>query len=309
MRGDLVYRVYGVHAGRAEDSSFGTYRTRAEAEAEIARLSTCEMDGENWARRRHDRGFVVREIVVETDFEVPPRPKPRDRYVVRGTPKPNAPGRWDSTVVEVLRRVGDAGGLEPVATYERNYRMLDTFEPFRQGDREFALIAPRYTGASVLDLATGRVIAEEPYEASGFCPFGFYVPDWWDLYDGRVFPGSESWGPDHEWVSGGFGFVWGCLWGDDTHWKVQFLDLTDVRSGVIRRDERFGYVELMTKGYRSPCFSPETAPPAGGSAPPPFVRVVRDGGSTEVQFIVPMRFDLASGRPKEWQRLRIENLE
>jgi hypothetical protein len=99
------------------------------------------------------------------------------------------------------------------------------------------------------------------------------------------------------------------VWGDDDSWKVQFLDLTDVRSGVIRRDERFGYVELVTKGYRSPCFAPETAPPTGGSAPPSFVRVVRHGGTTEVRFTVPMRFDLASGRPKEWLRLRVENLE
>lgn len=309
MRGDIVYQVRSANADR--DSYFGTYRTRAEAEAEIARLLTREMDGENWARRHHVHGFVVREIVVETDFELPPRPKPRDRYAVRGTPKTNAPDTWDSTVVEVLRRVGGAGGLEPVATYERNYRGLgNTFEPFRQGNREFALISPRYTGTSVLDLATGRVIAEEPDDADGFCPVGFYVPDWWDVYDDSIIPGSEYWGPDHEWVSGGFGFVWGCVWGDDNGWwKVQCLDLSDVRSGVIRRDERFGYVELEDGEWRSPCLSPETAPPAQGSVPPSFVRVARHGGTTEVQFTVPMRFDLATGRPKAWQRLRVEDLE
>ena len=32
-------------------------------------------------------------------------------------------------------------------------------------------------------------------------------------------------------------------------------------------------------------------------------------GKTGVSFAVEMRFDLASGRPEEWQRLRIANFE
>jgi hypothetical protein len=44
-----------------------------------------------------------------------------------------------------------------------------------------------------------------------------------------------------------FGFVAGCVWGDDTTWKIQYLDLSDVRKGVIRRDDRFGYIELPDK--------------------------------------------------------------
>jgi hypothetical protein len=54
--------------------------------------------------------------------------------------------------------------------YERNYGLLQTFEPFRQGGRDFALISPQYTGTSVLDLATGHVIAEEPISSTGFPP-------------------------------------------------------------------------------------------------------------------------------------------
>lgn len=41
-----------------------------------------------------------------------------------------------------------------------------------------------------------------------------------------------------------FGFVAGCFWGDDSSWKVQYLDLSEAESGVIKRDERFGYIEL-----------------------------------------------------------------
>ncbi len=309
MRGDVVYRIYGVHEDREKDYFFGAFRTVAEAEAEIAKLRVREMDGRNWAEQYHNRGFVIRETVIQTDFEIPPRPKPRDRYFVRGTRKAYRPGTIAGTVVEVFRRADAGGEPEKVCEYERNYGLLHTFEPFRQGDREFALISPQYTGTSVLDLATSRVIAAEPVSSTGFCPVGFYVPDWWDLHNESVIPGSEYWNADREWPSGEFGFVWGCVWGDDSSWKVQHLDLTGIQSGVIRRDERFGYVELATDGYRSPCFGPDGHLPPQGSDPPPFIKVARWEGKTNVTFAVEMQFDFASGKPTEWQRLRTANFE
>jgi hypothetical protein len=309
MRGDLVYRIYGMHEGRENDYFFGAFRTVAEAEAKIAMLSAQEVNGRNWAQQYHNRGFVVRETVVQTDFEIPPRPKPRDRYFVRGTPKENRPGTWPSTIVEVVRRADGGDEPETVCEYERNYGLLQTFEPFRQGGRDFALISPRYTGTSVLDLTTGRVIAEEPDSSFGFCPVGFYVPDWWDLHDGSIIPGSEYWNAEREWPCGEFGFVWGCVWGDDSSWKVQHLDLSGVQSGVIRRDERFGYVELATDGYHSPCLSPDRAIPTQGSNPPPFVKMERWEGKTNVTFAVEMQFDFTSGQPAEWQRMKTANLE
>jgi hypothetical protein len=39
MRGDIIFRVYGVHEGREADSFFGAFRSRAEAEARIAELA------------------------------------------------------------------------------------------------------------------------------------------------------------------------------------------------------------------------------------------------------------------------------
>jgi hypothetical protein len=294
MRGDIIFRVYGVHAGRAADSCFGAFRTRAEAEARIAELAAKVMDGESWAARYHNQGFVIREQVVSTDFEIPARPKPRDKYVARTTAKPNGPGVWDSTVVEVLRRNGPA--LERVAEYVRDYSMLSTFEPFRQGERELALISRDYTKTAVLDLVSGEVIAEETESVpgGGFCPVGFYVPDWWDVHDGSIIPGSEFWDSDREWPTGDFGFVWGCHWGDDSSWKVQHLDLRRVQEGIIARDERFGYVKLATRAYQSPCVA---SPPVDGPSPPPdFIQVQRYHGVTSVRFAVALRFDLGSGR-------------
>jgi hypothetical protein len=58
------------------------------------------------------------------------------------------------------------------------------------------------------------------------------------------------WGPEREY-EGGFivlppkhGFVAGCVWGDDSSWKIQYLDVSRIAEGIIKRDDRFGYIEL-----------------------------------------------------------------
>src|SRR4051812_12492413 len=124
MRGDLVYRVYGLHEGREKDLFFGAFRSAAEAEAEVAKLRARELNGRNWAEQYHNRGFVIREAVVETDFEIPPLPKPRDKYAAQGSRKANQPGRWDSTIVAVFRRADTRGGPEKICEYERNYSLF-----------------------------------------------------------------------------------------------------------------------------------------------------------------------------------------
>ncbi len=291
MRGDVVYRVYGVHTGRPEDVFFDAFRTRQEAVNQVEELQAREMNGRNWAAQYHDKGFVIREVVVETDFEIPPPQRPREKYVVRVTPKENRPA-WNTSLVDVCRR-DDSMRL---CGYERNHAMFQTFEPFRQRGHEFALISRDYTRSAVLDLSRGEVIAEEPDAEAGFCPAGFYVPDWWDVHDGRIIPGSEHWNGDEEWPVGDFGFVWGCVWGDDSSWKIQYLDLTDVRKGVLRREERFGYVKLATDGYLSPCFDLEKLPKI---SIPPFIRVWRERGLTRVTFSVQTVFDLATGKKSD----------
>jgi len=302
MRGDVVHRVYGVHEGRESDTYFGTYRTVADAMEAIARLKNNHEP--SWAEKYHNKGFVVRDAIVETDYQIPPLPKPRDKYVVKGVAKPNRPGTWDSTVVQVFRRV-QSGELEQVCEFERDYGLLQTFEPFRQGGREFALISRSYTKTAVLDLASGQIIAEETESTlgAGFCPVGFYVPDWWDIHDASMIPGSLYWNSDYEWPSGTFGFVWGCHWGDDSSWKVQHLDLRSIEAGIINRDDRFGYVELATHGYRSPSLNSALITTDKPSDPPPFVSIERYNGNTRVTFAVEMGFELDTGRCREWQRV------
>lgn len=253
----------------------GARRTRPEAEALL----------ELHLREYRDCGLDYRLWIEEVDptglFEVPTRPTPRERYaaVVKPTTPPD---RWTQVDVEIVE------GDRVAATYHRNYAMLGTFEPFRQGDRDFALISPNYTATSVIDLASGEIIAGEEPHGYGFCPAGFYVPDWWDVHSEWLVanhpPGSLNWSEDDEWPVGEFGFVWGCVWGDDNSYKVQYLDLSAIKEGVLRRDDRFGYVELAAH--------PELQPRD-------FIVVSSDEGHREVEFAVLRRHDLSTGRPTD----------
>ena len=81
-----------------------------------------------------------------------------------------------------------------------------------------------------------------------------------------------------------------------------------MQDGVIRREERFGYVELAVSGFTSPCFAAELNP-GRRSDPPPFITVSKEEGVTRVAFDVEMAFDFESGRPLEWRRLEREELE
>jgi hypothetical protein len=264
----VIYEVRG--RGAETILSYGVRHTLEEAQQLLAesqeRVSGVGGKVDDW---------WIEEIDQAGLFEVPGRPTPRERFTtrVRGT---SVPGRWETVHVDVLE------GTRVVASYDRNYSMLRTFEPFRQGDRFFALISPDYTATSVLDLQTGQIIASEKPLPAGFCPVGFYVPDWWDVNKGHVLPGSLYWSTEHEWPSAGdFGFVWGCIWGDDSSWKVQFLDLSEVQQGRIRREERYGYVKLATR--------PEAAARE-------FIRLRSWEGKRHVEFAALEEYDLATGQ-------------
>ena len=244
--------------------------TLVEAEERLAEL-------EDFQRRRNRSvDYWIERVDTTGAWEVPPRPTPRERFHAMAT-KTSGEFGWHRVAVEVHDRVED----RVVARYERNYDMLDTFEPFRQGDRLLALVSPSYTATSILDLATGEILGGEEPDPDGFCPVGFYVPDWHDVWPDYLLPGSHLWAPHHEWPHGDFGFVWGCVWGDDSIWKVQYLDLSRAGEGVVVREERFGYQELVTRR---------------GVPGSEFIRVSNWSGGPRVTFHVPRRFDLATGR-------------
>jgi len=74
-----------------------------------------------------------------------PYTRPRERFATR-VETVSDPREPTKVRVEIL------DGDRAIASYDRNYSMLSTFEPFRQGDRDYALISPHYTATSVIDL-------------------------------------------------------------------------------------------------------------------------------------------------------------
>jgi hypothetical protein len=287
----VIYDVIGDWLGDeapgvppSKPRSFGARHTRAEAEALLAEQQQTYV-GTKWS-------FRIEQVETEGLFEIPPRPTPRERFTVEVSQRKLRPGTWPQVSVDVL------DGDRVVGKYDRNYEMLRTFEAFRQGERYFALISPNYTATSVMDLQTGEIIAGEEPHTAGFCPVGFYVPDWWDLHENDaergVLPGSRGWTPDHEWPSrGDFGFVWGCIWGDDSSWKVQYLDLSRIQDGVLGREERFGYTILETG---------EREGQELWTHPREFIRLSSFEGDPRVEFRSWQNFHVATGEPTDpWE--------
>lgn len=135
------------------------------------------------------------------------------------TSKPTRPGAWNGHDVEVFRNG------KKIGQYFYNYSSFHrTFYPFIQDGHEYALVAMNYTCSSVIDLQDScKKIADEGPNSFGFCPVEFYVP------------------PE---AKGRFGFVSGCVWGDDHSWKIEFVDLRNITKGILKVDSRFGYIEI-----------------------------------------------------------------
>lgn len=103
---------------------------------------------------------------------------------------------------------------------------------------------------------------EEP-ASFGICPVDYYVP-------------SSSWDEqDADQIDGAWGFVAGCIWCDDSTWKIQFLDLARASQGVVLRDARFGHLELAPSQRLRDAIDPLTYDPAAGSREVGIAHLVR----------------------------------
>ena len=151
-----------------------------------------------------------------------------NNYSIKIEKKENSTGEWNSNIISIYNdkdvKIGE---------YTRHYPSFTeaTFHPFVYKGKDYALFSSDYTKTSVMTLPDCKVIAEEPNNSFGFCPVDFYVP---------IDPRNNE--------SGGFGFVAGCVWGDDSDWKIEFLDLREIEKGIIKRDNSiFGYA-VMAEG-------------------------------------------------------------
>jgi len=114
-----------------------------------------------------------------------------------------------------------------IGSYSRNYPiMFDTFYPFLdpRTDKELALYSPDYSSTRVMSLPSCLDIGGEQPSTAGFCPVEYSVID-------------LGW-------KGIFGFVQGCVFGDDSDFNLESIDLSEVSDGKIKVYPKYGCVEL-----------------------------------------------------------------
>lgn len=182
---------------------------------------------------------------------------------------------WSYTLVEIFDRDGD----KKVGEYTRKYPNYgqSTFYPFQIGDKWFALYSEDYTCTNLMELPSCKKIGGEKSNQFGFCPVEFYVPRYQVVrFKSKIRPKDEKeedrWltylnhdyqdGEDHliedmqedngeyetetsDILYQNFGFVAGCVWGDDSSWKIRHIDLKDVEAGVIDVTDKLGYIEML----------------------------------------------------------------
>ena len=185
------------------------------------------------------------------------------KYHAKATIKANKAG-WDYSIVTIF------DGAAEIGSYERNFPSFgeQTFEPFEIDGAWYALYSRHYTCTRVMSLPGCRDLGGEEPHAHGFCPVELYVPRYKSVVrineNGEP---SESWKFEDEgekydcdktdsfgnsvtvgsWQSLGIGFVAGCLWGDDSTWKLEVFDLSRAAQGILSRSARFGHLQLANK--------------------------------------------------------------
>lgn len=169
---------------------------------------------------------------------------------------------WGSAVVKIF------DGDVQIGQYERNHPgwAEETFEPFEAKGVWYALYSRDYTSTRLMRLPDCVDLGGEESAAHGFCPVELYVPRYRRILQRNRSNGQEieSWHFENSafaWTTAGAvdygydttfgpweslttGFVAGCLWGDDSSWKLEVFDLSNVADGQISRSARFGHLQL-----------------------------------------------------------------
>lgn len=177
-------------------------------------------------------------------------------YTATAERKPSRPGCWDIQLMSIF------DGDTKIGEYKRLYSSfgVETFAPFVAADGQwYALYSADYTCTRVMRLPSCEDIGGEDGNTFGFCPTALYVPRKhlhilnWTSRDGTAHS-SEAWLTDAELDKEQvevertlylpWGFVSGCIWGDDSSWKVECFNLTQAHEGVIKRFAPYGYAEL-----------------------------------------------------------------
>lgn len=188
---------------------------------------------------------------------------PHTPFSVQTEQVKNEPGTWNSTKVSIFR------DETLIGEYLRNYSGFgtNTFYPFELDSQWYALYSANYTATRVMKLHEDKIEdwCGEESSAHGFCPVEFYVPKYihskhelksqlgdseYDSYTVDCDCSPEDFESElntSEFINlnhCNFAFMCGCVWGDDTSWKLRYIDLSQVPNKVLSVTEKFGYWEL-----------------------------------------------------------------
>lgn len=177
----------------------------------------------------------------------------------------NGKGFWNYNRIEVLRDSVQIG------SYIRNYSSygIRTFHPFSFKGEWYALYSEKYTATRVAKLTDKfEDWCGEIANSSGFCPTEYFIPikmsemvsyqdpqgqekkyessiyfdqeykdeeEFWKEVNDRP-NGITSWLP--------WGIMSGCVWGDDSSWKIKYIDLSQIDQKILKITEKFGYCEM-----------------------------------------------------------------
>lgn len=153
-----------------------------------------------------------------------------NKYYYKETKIDKGKGYWNYLLIEIFTSEDN----KKIGEYTRNYSsMFNTFVPFTKDGKDYALYSPDYTSTRIMSLPDCRDLGGEERNTYGFCPVDYYIP----------FEKIDELEMQDE-IPKNFGFVAGCIWGDDSSWKIRYIDLSDIKNGNIKIDDRFGYIQL-----------------------------------------------------------------
>jgi hypothetical protein len=175
------------------------------------------------------------------------------------TPIKNGPHHGDST--RCLVEAVDGISMLRVGEFAFNYsHSLDKIiKPFKVGDDWYCTYSTSYTKIAVAKL-TERFehIDSDIGGEGGFCPVEVVIPYkviWRKLPEEPVvyrwtYPKDDEYDddPDYEVEYASFGFYQGCKWGDDSTYKLRYLDFSKLKDRKLGVSAPFGRFELPRDG-------------------------------------------------------------
>ena len=178
-------------------------------------------------------------------------------YFTKTSDIPTGREQWSKLKVEIFEK-DEEENENKIGEYERDYTSLyQTFHPFQKGDQWYALYSSHYEETRLMELPSCRDLGKED---SGFCPVEYYVPSYEDMYSPSD---DDEWNDQYKNIVGTFGFVSGCYWGDDSSWKIVYLDI-DVEKGKLKLSHKFGYIQQPPALTIKQCIDLENYAPGHG---------------------------------------------